>query len=124
MLKFLVFLVALAVCFIGIYWLGSSLGWIVHKPSFFYQSLFFVAITTAVLYRYLYLEKRPEYFVQIYLLLMVLKVICYLTYNVFMVMKDRAGSGSNVMFFLVAYMAFTALEIVFLYRKINVKNGP
>jgi hypothetical protein len=50
---------------------------------------------------------------------MVVKLLAYGAYNVAVIIMDRAGAPSNVVFFLVLYFIFTALEVAFLYRKIS-----
>ena len=124
MIRFIVALVILASLLIGAVFLLVDMEWLAKKPSFIYQSVIFLAFTTGIIYRYLYNLSKPSDFVQLYLMLMVIKLIAFLGYNVFMVMKDKGEAKYNVLFFLIAYFAFTFLEIVFLHRQINSKNTP
>jgi hypothetical protein len=94
-------------------------GWIDAMPSYYLQSLIILSIFTIVIYRYLDRLKSPEIFVQIYLLSMAVKLLAYGAYVVLMIMEDKPGANKNVLFFLVLYVIFTALEVVFLYRKIT-----
>jgi len=48
---------------------------------------------------------------------MVVKLIAYGAYCYFMISRDQPGSAPNLVFFLINYLVFTALEIVFLYKK-------
>jgi hypothetical protein len=98
--------------------LGIDHG-IVKRPSFLYQTLFLVVFGTVLIYRYLYKLSSPAQFIQLYLFLMVIKLMAFLGYNLFMIIQDRPAAGANVIFFLVAYFIFTFLEIVFLYRQID-----
>ena len=69
------------------------------------------------MYAYLYKINKPDFFVQLYLLLMVVKFFLYGTYTYFMIIKDKMGAMLNVTFFMILYFIFTALEVIFLYRK-------
>jgi hypothetical protein len=57
-----------------------------------------------------------------YLLSMAIKLIAYLAYNVLIVLKDKPHAVQNVVFFMIVYFLFTALEIGFLYRHLNAQN--
>jgi hypothetical protein len=90
-----------------------------NKPSFFLKTLALLTICTAFIYLYLYKANKPAFFLQLYLLTMVVKVLAYCAYNLVMIMSDRPAAIGNVVFFMVAYFIFTALEIAFLYSKIT-----
>jgi hypothetical protein len=113
----------MAAFILGAFQLGLSRGWILQKPSFLYATIFLLTFVTGVIYRYLYKLRTPEFFVQLYLLLMVVKLMAFLGYNVFMVLKDKPGAAANVIFFLIGYFIFTTLEIVFLYQHITTKRN-
>jgi hypothetical protein len=87
-------------------------------PTFFYETLILLAFSTALIYRYLY-KADTEYFVQLYLLTMTVKLLAYGAYNVVVVLQDKAGATANVVFFMAVYAIFTILEISFLYRRIS-----
>lgn len=93
--------------------------WIPRLPSFFYQTLIFLLFTTATIFVYLFKVDKPGFFIQLYLLTMVVKFIAYGAYNLLMIMEDRAGASVNVVFFMILYFTFTGVEIGFLYRKIS-----
>jgi hypothetical protein len=95
-------------------------GWL-FMPTFFYPTIILLLITTLVIYKYLYRIKQPAQFTQLYLLMMVVKLVAYMGYNILMVLEDRKGATANVLFFLLLYFLFTALEIVFLYRLVTAK---
>ncbi len=97
---------------------GFSLLILEHTPSFFYQTLVFLVFGTALIYRYLYKLDKPDIFVQLYLLTMMVKFLAYGAYMLFVILEDRPSAAPNVAFFMIVYFVFTILEIVFLYRKI------
>ena len=72
---------------------------------------------------YLYKVNKPDFFVQLYLLTMAVKLVAYGAYNLLMILKDKSGAAENVVFFMILYLVFTTLEIVFLYRKITGSEG-
>jgi hypothetical protein len=119
LIKFFVWLTLTAALLLGLLLSVYEFAWIRQKPSFLYPTLFLLFFGTALIYRYLYKLNNPGFFVQLYLLLMVIKLIVYLAYNVFMVLKDKQGAGTNVVFFLITYFVFTVLEIVFLHHHVN-----
>lgn len=87
-------------------------------PSYFYQTLIFLLFGTGLLYVYLHRFEKPGFFVQLYLLTMAVKLLAYGAYNFFMISEDKGGATQNVIWFMILYFIFTALEIGFLYRKI------
>jgi hypothetical protein len=88
-------------------------------PTFFYQTLILVLFTTVVIFVYLYKANKPDFFVQLYLLTMMIKIMAYGAYVFFMIKEDVNNAFANVVFFLVSYLLFTILEVVFLYKKIS-----
>ena len=91
------------------------------QPTYFYQSLVLLATSTIVLYYYLIKirEERPDFFVQLYLLTIAVKILAYGTYLGIVIWKDSSGAGANVIFFMATYVVFTVVEIAFLWRKVN-----
>jgi hypothetical protein len=118
LIRFVLVLLATAAVIAGFTWLASQQQWL-PLPSFFYQTLILLAFSTVMIYRYLYKVDKSEYFVQLYLLTMTVKLLAYGIYNVFVVLQDKAGATANVVFFMVVYAIFTFLEITFLYRRIS-----
>jgi hypothetical protein len=53
---------------------------------------------------------------------MAVKLLGYGAYVFFMITGDIAGAFPNVVFFMLTYFVFTALEIFFLYRKNATKH--
>ena len=124
MIKFCLVLLVAAMVMAGVTFLALNLSWIDALPSFFYQILLFLIFATVVVFRYLYRVDKPDFFVQLYLLTIVVKFIAYVVFNLVVILQDRAGAAKNVAFFLINYLLFTALEVVFLYRKISHSKRP
>ena len=124
MIRFFVALILSALAIWGLSWLAYELAWISKLPSFFHQTLIFLTFGTGMMFRYLYRINKPDAFVQFYLLMMVLKILAFGAYAFFIVLKDRAGATYNIVFFMLCYFIFTALEIAFLFQKIKAnRNG-
>ncbi|HTE34133.1 MAG TPA: hypothetical protein VK666_27320 [Chryseolinea sp.] len=119
MIRFTAFLAGTSFFIAVLTILAEHLQWIHGVPSFFYQTNIFLSFTTFVIFAYLFRAARPDFFVQLYLLSMAVKLLAYGTYAGIMITEDRLGAAKNVVFFLILYVVFTALEIVFLYRKIS-----
>ena len=102
---------------------GSS-GWLPGIPSFLYETTWLVALVTTIIFVYLYRSRRASWFVQLYLLSMVVKLLAYFAYNTLMILEDRQGAVRNVLYFLGLYFVFTAIEIAFLYGKISRPMKP
>lgn len=90
-------------------------------PGFFWPSLILLAVSTVGLYRFLVNMKRdkPEYFVPVYLGTLTIKLIAYVAYIFVMAKLQPADVFGNVVFFMIGYVIFTALETAFLYRVVN-----
>lgn len=99
--------------------IAHGAGWIDQVPSFLYETAWLIAVTTVILFLYLYRWAKPSLFVQLYLLSMAVKLIAYFAYNMVMILDDRPGATGNVLYFLVVYVVYTALEIAFLYRRVS-----
>ena len=94
----------------------AGFGW----PSFFFESLILLGVSTAGLYLYLIKvrNRSPEFFVQLYLLTIALKLLAFGSYMGIVVWMDRDGAVQNVVSFLAMYMVFTAMEVVFLWTRV------
>lgn len=92
------------------------------RPSYSFEILALLYSATLIIYYYLY-RVSENTFVQLYLLTMAVKILAYASFALLMVMNDKPGAVSNVVFFLLAYLLFTALEIGFLYRRFNPPGG-
>jgi hypothetical protein len=124
MIRFFVALLVAAITIAGLTIVAKNLSWINTLPSFFYQTILFLLFATLVVFRYLYRIEKPDFFVQLYLLTMALKLLAYGAYNLIVILEDRRGAAQNVGFFMILYLLFTVLEVVFLYRKISRSERP
>lgn len=90
-------------------------------PSYFYESLILLFLGTAGIYFFLVdiKKQRPEYFVQLYMATLFIKILAYGAYVLFVVWDDRVHASNNALFFMITYFIFTATEIYFLYRKVT-----
>lgn len=88
-------------------------------PSFFYETLIFLLFGTGLLFVYLYKFDKPDFFVQLYLMTMTVKLIFYGVYNYFMITEDADGALANISWFMLLYITFTIIEIAILHRKIS-----
>lgn len=93
-------------------------------PTFLMETTWVVALITAIIFMYLFRSNKGTWFVQLYLLSMVVKLLAYFAYNLIIILEDPQNAIANVAYFLSVYVAFTALEIVFLYRKISPPPAP
>ena len=124
MIRFVVVLLVAAIVICGLTIAARNLSWIDALPSFFYQTILFLLFATSVVFRYLYRIEKPDFFVRLYLLTLALKIVAYGAYNLIVILEDRKGAAQNVAFFMIVYVLFTALEVVFLYRKISRSERP
>lgn len=101
--------------------IGTQRWGVFEQPTYFYQSLVLLATATVALYYYLIKirEERPDFFVQLYLLTIAVKLLAYGTYLGIVIWKDRPGAGANIIFFMVTYVLFTGVEIAFLWRNVS-----
>jgi hypothetical protein len=115
------FFSVLALVTLVILGLGIFGAW--SLPSFYYQSLLLLFISTGGLYYYLLKirEKRPDYFVLFYLASIIIKLLAYGAYLALIIWEDRPGAFGNVVFFIAVYFLFTALEVGFLWQQMNSK---
>lgn len=102
---------------------GALRGWLPEIPTFLTETTWVVALITAIIFVYLYRSNKRTWFVQLYLLSMVVKLLAYFAYNLIIILEEPRNAIANVAYFLSVYLAFTALEIAFLYRKISPPPG-
>jgi hypothetical protein len=103
-------------------WLGSAYG-LFTLPSFYVHSLCFLLFSSGLSFSILHKSGNPSNFLRLYLLSTTLKLILYSAYNLVTIYLDRAAASANVLFFMVTYFMFTALETIFLYREISRRRG-
>lgn len=119
MIRFFLSLIAVGLILAGAAWYLMEYQLINTLPSYFYQTLIFLFFGTGLVYVYLYKFDKPDFFVQLYLLTMAVKLLAYGAYNFVIILDDKTGAIGNVAWFLVLYLTFTVVEIAFLYRKIS-----
>lgn len=119
MIRFVIAAIAAALLLVLPAHFAHDRHWLSTLPSFLHQTAIFLVFTTSVIFIYLYKINKPDFFVQLYLLTMAVKLLAYGAYTVFMILEDRKGASQNVVFFLVLYVILTVMEIAFLYRKIS-----
>lgn len=111
MTRFLVFLLGFtALSFILLY------SGLFSVPSFGWLILLYVSLSTVLVYYLLYRQATGPVFTQSYLLSIVLKMITGCIFILLIIWADRKGASSNALLFIVAYLAYTALEVGFLYH--------
>jgi hypothetical protein len=116
LIKFLITLILVAGIILAVgFWGFETL------PGHFYQTLLFLFVSTVGLYRFLLRTKqqRPDFFVQFYLATLTVRLIAFGTYVFLMARSQPEQAPSNIVFFMVVYFIFTAIEIGFLYRQVN-----
>jgi hypothetical protein len=121
-LKFFITLVSAAFIVWGLVGYGAELGFF-QRPSFYLPTLIFLAVSTVVIYFYLYTVDKPAHFVQLYLLTMSLKLLASLVFCFVMISRDKPSAAGNVVFFMCTYFLFTGIEIGFLYHRISGRKG-
>jgi hypothetical protein len=98
--------------------MAANNHFIASTPSYFNETLILLAFSTGLIFLYLY-RSTSSIFVQLYLLTMAVKILAYGAYLAVIILNDRPGATENVVFFMGVYFIFTALEILFLYRKVS-----
>lgn len=121
MFRFFIALLLTAALIAATVLLAASSGYFA-KPTFFLKTLILLTFATGMIYVYLYKANKPEFFLQLYLLTMVVKLLAYCAYNLVMILTDKAAATGNVVFFMATYFVFTILEVAFLYGKIAGRN--
>lgn len=92
-----------------------------RAPSYLMEILLFFFLITVLVYFVLHKITLidPTEFVRAFLMSVVLKIILS-GVAIFILLKlNPAGANSNAVFYLICYGAFTALEVVVLYKQKN-----
>src|SRR5690606_35907361 len=77
---------------------ARHLGWLTEDPSYFFEILVFVSLTTLVLYSYLHKMPSGKQFVQSCLLTMVLRLLGSAAFACEILFLDRPGADANALF--------------------------
>jgi hypothetical protein len=91
-------------------------------PTFFYPSLLLIVAVTVIMFLYLHKVADRDRYVQLFLLLTVVKLVACLAYCTVMVLKRRPDLKTDVVFFIGIYIVFTAAEVFFLYKNVSQKR--
>lgn len=119
MLKFLISVSALVAGLFAAVFAGAEYQWFGTIPSYTVEIIFFLGVTTATIFYFLIRQLQSPSFTQSYLLSIVLKMIGYGAFILMIIFKDKSGAFANALLFIVAYVLFTALEVSFLFKRIN-----
>lgn len=117
--KFIFSTVVLITILLSCVSIGAQYHWFNTIPSYFIEIIFFLGISTAVIFRFLIRPSLAPYFTQAYLLSIVLKMLGYGAFILVIIFKDRSGAFGNALVFIISYLLFTALEVGFLFARIN-----
>jgi hypothetical protein len=92
-------------------------------PSWDIGIVTFLAATTSLIYILLNPKREePERFTQLYLLSIVVKITLSAAFAVLFLKLAPEGTMANTVFFLVAYLLYTGLEVIFLLLKSKAKK--
>lgn len=123
MVRFFIVITIVTAALIGVTVVGAGQGYF-ERPSFLYGTIAVLYIVTGAIFAFLSRLDKPESFLQLYLLTMVAKLIIFFLFNLIMVFADEGLALENVVFFMVTYFVFTAIEVAFLYGKISRSGKP
>jgi len=111
-------LVAFTVCLIFLSVLISWAAVQFASPSYLYLIVGVLAIATFIIY--FFMEKTgSENFIKNYLLTIVLKLLAGGIFISVIIYTDLESAESNAISFMAAYLLFTVLEVVFLFKKFD-----
>lgn len=89
-----------------------------ESPSFLTLILIVLGGATWLVYFFIQRSNRED-FIKNYLLTIVLKLLVGGIFIFTLLYIDKAGSDANAIFFMAAYLLFTALEVGFLFKKLG-----
>jgi hypothetical protein len=121
-IRFFVVLLLTAGVIVAAVHIGVAEGYF-SQPTFFWKSLIFLTFSTAMIFVYLYKANNPGFFLQLYLLTMVVKLLAYCAFCLVMILTDKRSAIGNAVFFMSTYFVFTVIEIAFLFKRINGQKG-
>jgi predicted neutral ceramidase superfamily lipid hydrolase len=96
------------------------------RPGYFPGIIFFVAITTLIIYGMTSrkVNRAPQDFISIYLTGTVVRILLFGASIAVLIYLDQEGATANAMLFLVSYLFFTILEVAVLWQEVNAKKSP
>lgn len=107
-----------AVVLLTVVWLGSRQAWF-PQPTRFVEITVITLITSAYLYRMLFKMTRPQVFVNVYLATIAMKLVFFSVLLFVFRFLEQETLVPNAVFLLVAYIIFTALEVMTLFKKVS-----
>ncbi len=99
--------------------IGADYNWFIEIPSYSFEIIFFLGISTGGIFYFLIKRTRSPSFTQSYLLSIVLKMLGFSAFILVIIFKDKSGAFGNALLFIVSYLLFTVLEVGFLFKRIN-----
>jgi len=90
----------------------------ITSPSFLILILIGMATATWLVYFFIQRSNRED-FIKNYLLTIVLKLLVGGVFIFSLLYIDKPGADANAIFFMAAYLLFTALEVGFLFKKLG-----
>ncbi|HQQ96262.1 MAG TPA: hypothetical protein PLX35_03320 [Cyclobacteriaceae bacterium] len=125
MIRFGWMAVILAALLVAAVLLGVTLTWF-ERPGYFEVIILFVGLATLITYGFTSRKviEAPGDFIRIYMTATVVRILLFGAGVGLMVYMDTDGATANAIFFLVAYLLFTLLEVVILWQEVNAKKSP
>ncbi len=117
MKKFNTILAALTIVFGVLLKVGSSKGFF-SMPSYGFEIILLLSLSTGIIF-FLLRKIKPSSFTQSYLLSIVVKLLIGGIFISIILFIDKGNAMENALTFIIAYFLFTALEVFFLFQKIN-----
>ena len=87
------------------------------QASFLISILIFLFASTWLVFVFMNRKADPESFIKNYLLSIVLKLLAGGVFIAIIIFVDKAFANSNAILFMLGYLIFTAVEVIFLFRK-------
>jgi len=95
-------------------------------PTFTTSIFIFLFLVTYLifLFQIRILLNNPEYAMHVIIGSLIIRLILFVIFNFIMIYTDRANALPNVVLFFAIYIAYTVVEMIALFRRINLqKNG-
>ncbi len=118
-MKFSISVILISVFLFFVVSFASSQGYFAI-PTFALEIIVFLSLSTLGFYFYL-LKKathKPEDFTGAFLLTLVLRFLLFAGFMLVIILIDKPGAAHNAVFFMVAYVILTVVEVAFLYQKV------
>jgi hypothetical protein len=85
------------------------------QASYLFSIIFFLGLSTWLVFFFMNRKIQPEAFIKNYLLSIVLKLLAGGLFIAVIIVTDKPFANSNAILFMAGYLLFTALEVVFLF---------